>query len=34
MMVSEEEAGTEGFREAVQWLAYLFYKDDGILESP
>ena len=33
-IVGKEELGPEGFGWAVQWLAALFYADNGILSSP
>ena len=33
MLVAGEEAGPEGFGQEVQWIAVLFYVDDGLLDS-
>ena len=34
MLVVGEEAGTDAFGRAVQWLLALFYYKNGLLDSP
>ena len=33
-LVAREEAGPEGFGWSVQWIATIFYVDNGIFTSP
>ena len=33
-LVEGEDAGTEVFRQVIQWLAVLFYTENGLLNSP